>query len=199
MPSWTFNSKKALYCVRNISVFLNCCCSLTEKNWKVLRKCHGRVAKTAFYVSRGTIFWKTNCFFGKIVLFSVFDCQGKIVTPAKGFSEGCLKNTLWVQLIAFTMKTFFAMFYLLHLFRTSSGKCFQLSTYLFCKAVSVHSTYSDEHFLEKKVFFGKDYKFSSILDMETKIIREFLEFFRKQCLHWIIKCPRERYYWFFFL
>ena len=66
-------------------VFLNCCWSLTEKNWNFLRKRHGRVAKTAFYVSRGTIFWKTNCFFGKIVLFSSFDCQGEDYDSCKIF------------------------------------------------------------------------------------------------------------------
>ena len=61
----------------------------------------------------------------------------------------------------------------------------------------MHSTYSDEHFLEKS-FFGEDYQISSISDMETKIFREFLEIIQKQCLHWIIKCLRERYNWILF-
>ena len=50
----------------------------------------------------------------------------------------------------------------------------------------------------KKVFLGEDYQISSISDMETKIFREVLEIFRKQCLHWIIKCLRERYNWILF-
>ena len=50
----------------------------------------------------------------------------------------------------------------------------------------------------KKVFFGEDYQISSISDMETKIFREFLEIFRKQCLQWKIKCLRERYNWILF-
>ena len=79
----------------------------------------------------------------------------KIVTPAKDFSEGCTKSTLRFQLIAFAMKTFFAIFLLLHIFRTSSGKKYQLSTYVFCKAVNVRSTYSDEHFLEKNLFWER--------------------------------------------
>ena len=50
----------------------------------------------------------------------------------------------------------------------------------------------------KKVFFGEDYQISSISGMETKIFREFLEIIQKQCLHWIIKCLRERYNWILF-
>ena len=150
-PSWTFKSKKVFYCVRNISVFLNCCWSLTEKNWKFLRKRLTRVAKTAFYVCRGTIFRKT-IFLGKLFSFHFLIVKEKIMTPAKDFSEGCLKRTLRFQLIAFTMKTFSEILLLLQPFRTSSGKNFQLSTYTFCKAVIVHSTYSDELFQGKKFF-----------------------------------------------
>ena len=150
--------EKVFYCVQNISVFLNCCWSLTEKNWKFFRKRHGRVAKTAFYVSRGKIFGKT-IFLGKLFSFQFLIVKEKIMTPAKDFNEGCLKSTLRFQLIAFTIKTFFEIFLLLHLFRTSSGKNFQLSKYILCKAVNVHSTYSDEHFLEKSFFLGKTIKF----------------------------------------
>ena len=166
--------------------------SFAETPWQ---GCQNRILRV-----RRNDFREYKMFFvlGKLFSFQIFIVKEKIVTPAKDFSEGCLKITLRVQLIAFTIKTFFAMFLLLYIFRTSSGKCFQLSTYLFCKSVSVHSTYLDEHFLEKKVFFGKDYKFSSILDMERKIIRKFLELFRKQCLRGIIKCLRESYYWSLF-
>ena len=67
-------------------------------------------------------------FLWKLFSFQFLIVKEKIVTPAKGFSEGCLKSTLWFQLIAFTIKTFSEIFLLLHIFRTSSGKIFQLST-----------------------------------------------------------------------
>ena len=150
--------KKFFIVFETFRFFLNCCWSLTEKNWKFLRKRHGRVAKTAFYVSRGKIFGKT-IFLGKLFSFQFLIVKEKIMTPAKDFNEGCLKSTLRFQLIAFTIKTFFEIFLLLHLFRTSSGKNFQLSKYILCKAVNVHSTYSDEHFLEKSFFLRKTIKF----------------------------------------
>ena len=67
---------------------------------------------------------KQNVFLGKLFSFQVLIVKEKIMTPAKIFSEGCLKSTLRVQLIAFTIKFFLEIFLLLHLFRTSSGKNF---------------------------------------------------------------------------
>ena len=76
--------KKFFIVFETFRFFLNCCWSLTEKNWKFLRKRHGRVAKTALYVSRGTSFGKT-IFFVKIVLFSIFDCRGEDCDSCKRF------------------------------------------------------------------------------------------------------------------
>ena len=196
MPSWTFKSKKVSYCVRNVSVFLNCCWSFTEKNWNFLRKRHGRVAKTAFYVSRGTIFGKTF-FLGKLFSFQFLIVKEKIMTPAKVFSEGCLKSTLRFQLIAFTINFFLKYFYFSIFFGPQAEKISTFDIYFF-KAVNVHSTYWDDYFSEKKFFLEKTIKFHPFWTWKQKYFENFWKLSEKKCLHWIIKCLKERYNWILF-
>ena len=169
VPSWTFKSKKVFFSVRKISVFWNFCWSLTEKIWNFSAKTpwqgyQNRISR----VQRNDFLENKLFFWEKSFSFQVLIVKEKIMTPAKVFSEGCLKSTLRFQLIAFTIKTFFEIFLLLHLFRTSSGKKFQLWTYFFCKAVNVHSTYSDEHFLEKKFFLGMTINFHQVWTWKQK-------------------------------
>ena len=96
---------------------------------------------------------KQIVFLGKLFSFQVLIVKEKIMTPAKVFSEGCLKSTLWFQLIAFTINFFLKYFYFSIFFGPQAEKISTFDIYFF-KAVNVHSTYWDDYFLEEKFFFG---------------------------------------------
>ena len=196
VPSWTFKSKKVFIVFETFRCFWIVAGVWRRESENFCENAMAGLPKLHF-TCPGERFSGKQFFLGKLFSFQFLIVKEKIMTPAKDFSEGCSKSTLRFQLIAFTIKIFFAIFLLLRLFRTSSGRNFQLSTYIFCKLLMCILRIQ-MNTSRKKDFFGEDYQISSISDMETKIFREFLEIFRKQCLQWKIKCLRERYNWILF-
>ena len=144
-----------------------------------------RVANDEFYVSRGTFSGK------KIPLRDSFSIKvwflGKDVRVLETTFVRVVDCLLYVSRgMTLMKKQFFETILLFYSFRSSSGKEFQSLETKLRLVVKVHSRCLEEHFQENN-FSGRNDIISSILEFETKFIRDFLKFFPKICLHWHLR------------
>ena len=122
-------------------------------------------------------FWENKIVSRKLFSFQILIVKEKIVTPAKDFSESCLKSTLQFQLIAFKIKTFFESFLLLHLFGPQAEKNFNFGHKIFARLlmcilrIQINTSWKKNFFLGntinfhwiwtwKQKYFEKSWKFS---------------------------------------